>query len=67
MHPQKIYGCEVWRDLDWIVDSDKVVFDVGAHENLAVALTGVFDPQISGGKKVRSCHYREEESQRHIL
>ena len=51
VHPQKIYGCEVWRDLDWIVDSDKVVFDVGAHENLAVALTGVFDSQISGGKR----------------
>jgi len=51
VHPQKIYGCEVWRDLDWIVDSDKVVFDVGAHENLAAALTGVFDSQISGGKR----------------
>ena len=51
VHPQKIYGCEVWRDLDWIVDSDKVVFDVGAHENRAAALTGVFDSQISGGKR----------------
>jgi hypothetical protein len=29
----------------------KVVFDVGAHENLAAALTGVFDSQISGGKR----------------
>ncbi|UCD40658.1 MAG: PIG-L family deacetylase, partial [Chloroflexota bacterium] len=26
--PQKIYGCEVWRDLDWVVDEDKVTFDV---------------------------------------
>jgi LmbE family N-acetylglucosaminyl deacetylase len=51
VHPQKIYGCEVWKDLDWIVDSDKVSFDVGAHENLAAALTGVFDSQISGGKR----------------
>jgi LmbE family N-acetylglucosaminyl deacetylase len=51
VHPQKIYGCEVWRDLDWIVDTDKIVFDVGAHENLAAALTGVFDSQISGGKR----------------
>jgi LmbE family N-acetylglucosaminyl deacetylase len=51
VHPQKIYGCEVWRDLDWIVDTDKVVFDVGAHENLAMALTGVFDSQITGGKR----------------
>ena len=49
--PQKVYGCEVWRDLDWMVDKDKVVFDVGAHENLAAALTGIFDSQVSGGKR----------------
>ena len=51
VHPQKVYGCEVWRDLDWMLDKDKVVFDVGAHENLAAALTGVFDSQICGGKR----------------
>jgi LmbE family N-acetylglucosaminyl deacetylase len=51
VHPQKLYGCEVWRDLDWMVDTDKVVFDVSARENLAVALTSVFDSQISGGKR----------------
>ena len=49
--PQKVYGCEVWRDLDWMIDKDKVVFDVGAHENLAAALTGIFDSQVSGGKR----------------
>jgi len=49
--PKKIYGCEVWRDLDWIVDQDKVTFDVSAHENLQAALLGVFDSQISGGKR----------------
>ena len=51
VRPQKVYGCEVWRDLDWMVDTDKVAFDVRAHENLAAALTGVFDSQISGGKR----------------
>ena len=50
-HPQRVYGCEVWRDLDWMVDEDKVVFDVGAHENLASALASVFDSQICGGKR----------------
>ncbi len=49
--PEKLYGCEVWRDLDWTMDDDKVVFDVSAHENLALALDGVFDSQIVGGKR----------------
>jgi LmbE family N-acetylglucosaminyl deacetylase len=51
MHPQHLYGCEVWRDLDWLPDMDKVSFDVSAHENLQAALMGVFDSQISGGKR----------------
>jgi LmbE family N-acetylglucosaminyl deacetylase len=49
--PTHVYGCEVWRDLDWMVDTDKVVFDVSAHENLQAALLGVFDSQICGGKR----------------
>lgn len=51
IHPQKVFGCEVWRDLDWVVDGDKITFDVSAHENLQAALLGVFDSQISGGKR----------------
>jgi len=49
--PEKVYGCEVWRDLDWMVDSDKQIFALGAHENLQVSLVGVFDSQIAGGKR----------------
>ena len=49
--PHKLYGCEVWRDLDWMVDSDKVGFDLSAHESLQAALLGVFDSQIAGGKR----------------
>jgi LmbE family N-acetylglucosaminyl deacetylase len=49
--PEKLYSCEVWRNLDWTIDDDKVIFDVGAHENLAAALLGVFDSQICGGKR----------------
>jgi LmbE family N-acetylglucosaminyl deacetylase len=49
--PRRLYGCEVWRDLDWLVDADKVAFDVSAHENLQAALLGVFDSQICGGKR----------------
>jgi LmbE family N-acetylglucosaminyl deacetylase len=49
--PQRLYGCEVWRNLDWLNDEDKFVFDVGTHENLAMALVGVFDSQVCGGKR----------------
>jgi LmbE family N-acetylglucosaminyl deacetylase len=49
--PEKVYGCEVWRDLDWMVDSDKVIFDVTAHENLAASLVGIYDSQVCGGKR----------------
>jgi LmbE family N-acetylglucosaminyl deacetylase len=51
MRPQKLYGCEVWRGLDWMLDSDKVGFDLSGQENLQAALLGVFDSQISGGKR----------------
>ena len=49
--PQKLYGCEVWRDLDWPTDTDKVAFDISAHENLQASLVGIFDSQICGGKR----------------
>lgn len=49
--PSAVYGCEVWRDLDWLADADKIAFDVSAHENLAAAVLGVYDSQISGGKR----------------
>ena len=49
--PEKLYGCEVWRNLDWMLDSDKVSFDLTQHENLQAALLGVFDSQIAGGKR----------------
>lgn len=49
--PSTVYGCEVWRDLDWMVDSDKITFNVSSHENLQSALLGVFDSQIAGGKR----------------
>ena len=49
--PQKLFGCEVWRSLDWLIDSDKVLFDLTSHENLQAALLGIFDSQIIGGKR----------------
>ena len=49
--PATLWGGEVWRDLDWMTDGDKVALDVSAHENLQAALLGVFDSQICGGKR----------------
>ena len=49
--PEKVYGCEVWRDLDWVNDEEKVYMDCGAHPNLMRCLSAVFDSQIVGGKR----------------
>ncbi|AKJ64667.1 hypothetical protein L21SP4_01420 [Kiritimatiella glycovorans] len=49
--PEKVYGCEVWRDLDWLPEASKVVLDVSARPHLAAALNGVYDSQIAGGKR----------------
>ncbi|MDD4493732.1 MAG: PIG-L family deacetylase [Eubacteriales bacterium] len=51
IRPEKLYGCEVWKSLDWMTDNDKVKLDVTAHPNLSAALIGVFDSQICGGKR----------------
>ena len=48
---KKVYGCEVWRDLDWLQDDDKQVLPVSARSNIAAALVGVFDSQVTGGKR----------------
>ena len=49
--PKRVLGCEVWRDLDWMADTDKQALDTGKFPNLAMALVGVFDSQITGGKR----------------
>jgi LmbE family N-acetylglucosaminyl deacetylase len=49
--PEKVYGCEVWRDLDWLPDDVKQVLPVSARSNIAASLVGIFDSQVSGGKR----------------
>lgn len=49
--PRKAFGCEVWRDLDWLPDGEKQLLEAGAYPNLAAALVAVFDSQITGGKR----------------
>lgn len=49
--PESFLGGEVWRGLDWLTHEDKVALDVSSHQNLTAALMGVFDSQITGGKR----------------
>ena len=49
--PKTVHGCEVWRGLDWMDDADKVALDVGRRETLSMALVGVYDSQVEGGKR----------------
>jgi LmbE family N-acetylglucosaminyl deacetylase len=49
--PAEVYGVEVWRDLNWLLDDEKVLLDMANRPNLARALISIFDSQISGGKR----------------
>jgi LmbE family N-acetylglucosaminyl deacetylase len=49
--PAQVLGCEVWRDLDWLVDTDKVALDSGRRPELAAALLQAFASQVAGGKR----------------
>ena len=49
--PKQVLGCEVWRDLDWVVDNEKVIMDVSENPDLAADLVEVFESQIIGGKR----------------
>lgn len=49
--PNKVYAMEVWRGLDWVNDSEKVLFDTSKYPNVEAAVLGVYDSQISGGKR----------------
>lgn len=49
--PKRVLGCEVWRDLDWLVDADKVALDASQRAELSRQLLEVFDSQIAGGKR----------------
>jgi LmbE family N-acetylglucosaminyl deacetylase len=51
LRPKKVYGCEVWRDLDWLPDNVKVGLDTSQRPELALALLEVFESQIKGGKR----------------
>ncbi len=49
--PAKVFGCEVWRDLDWLTGDDRVRLDCGSDGEFAEKLNAVFRSQIEGGKR----------------
>lgn len=49
--PRRVIGCEVWRDLDWLDDRDKVRLPVDQDGTLATDLVSIFQSQIAGGKR----------------
>ena len=49
--PERFLGCEVWRGLDWVPESRKIVLDVSERPALTQSFVGVFDSQIAGGKR----------------
>lgn len=51
MRPKRLLGCEVWRDLDWLPDDDKVIMDLSGFDSLAAQLNACFASQIAGGKR----------------
>jgi len=51
LRPKKLYALEVWRGLDWLMDSSKVVFDTAPEPEIAEKLLSVFASQCAGGKR----------------
>ena len=49
--PAEVYGVEVWRDLNWLIDDEKVLLNMNDRPNLVRALISIFDSQITGGKR----------------
>ena len=49
--PEKVYGMEVWRALDWLSPEDKVLFDCSGGISLAKEMLLAFESQVEGGKR----------------
>ncbi len=49
--PSELYGCEVWQDLDWLNDDEKVRLDVSGNNDLAEALINCHASQVTPAKR----------------
>ena len=48
--PRLLYGCEIFRSLDWLPDKYKVVFDLSDNKELQARLIGVYDTRMEQSK-----------------
>ncbi len=51
MLPEQVYGCEVWRGLEWLPVRWRVAFDCSEHLELQKDLLEVFTTQVESGKR----------------
>jgi len=51
MLPEQVYGCEVWRGLEWLPVRWRVAFDCSDHLELQKELLEVFKTQVESGKR----------------
>lgn len=49
--PKKLIGCEVWRGLDWILESDKIAMDLNIGNQFVLDMVNIFASQVEGGKR----------------
>ncbi len=49
--PKYFYGCECWRDLDWLSDKDKMIFNLSGYGDLLTELLLCHRSQVAGGKR----------------
>lgn len=49
--PEKFIALEVWRSLDWLPDSDKIILNTEKYPEIAARLLTVHRSQVAGGKR----------------
>jgi LmbE family N-acetylglucosaminyl deacetylase len=49
--PEKFYGCEVWGGLDWLLEGEKVRFDLAGADPLLLSLLREFKSQLDDGSR----------------
>jgi len=69
--PRKMYGCEVWRGLDWLVHCDRKALPVHDPEHMADQLINVYHSQLASekqydlaarGRRISNATYQESHS-----